>query len=570
MNKNMMLLADFYKISHKSMYPDGMTKLYSTWTPRSKKFFPESEYVIWFGLQGFIKEYLIEYFNEYFFNRPIKEIVGEYELYIHNTFDENAHTEHIVALHELGYLPIEIKALPEGTKVPYRVPCCTVTNTHPDFAWVVNYFETLFSCNLWLPTTTATRAYIFRQIIEKYIIFSSDNPNWKRVGCGDFSFRGMASLDAAITSGAAFLTSFDKTSTIPSIQYLCDYYNADVEKEDVGSWSASVEHSCTTSNFAVDGDEEMFFRKMCEELYPDKPFSFVADSYDYWNFVTNIVSRDRDIILNHNGRINIRPDSGDPETIICGVAPMWKEHESKELFEKYYSESEMMRALFFNEKDLEGNLVPIYAEIGGVKYVVTWGETLADTMDGMIEEFTYRKATAEERGTLDILWEIFGGRVNGKGYKVLNPHIGMVYGDAITLERCASICEHMNNLGFAVENVVFGAGSYSFQYNTRDTQGWAYKATYAEINGEPIMIFKDPKTSDGTKKSQKGMVVVYRDADNEIQYMDGFDKNSINITDEAIRSVIDNNMLETVFLNGELKREQTLNEIRNRIHSNGF
>lgn len=562
MNKNMMLLADFYKISHKAMYPEGMTKLYSTWTPRSGKFFPQSKFVIWFGLQGFIKEYLIDYFNEYFFNRPLDEVISEYKLYIHNTFDENAHTDHIAALHNLGYLPIEIKALPEGTKVPYRVPCCTVTNTHPDFAWVTNYLETLFSCNLWMLTTTATRAYVFRQIIQKAINISSDNKNWKRVGCGDFSFRGMASLDAAITSGAAFLTSFDKTSTIPSIQYLCDYYNADVEKEDVGSWSASVEHSCTTSNYAVDGNEETFFKKMCEELYPDKPFSFVADSYDYWSFVNDILRKNKDVVLNHNGRINIRPDSGDPETIICGVAPMWKEHDSKEMFEKYYTNSEMMQSIYCNEIDENtGKPAEIFAEIAGEKLIVVW-----TTKNGK-NVFTYRKPTIEERGTLDILWEIFGGTVNSKGYKVLNPHIGMVYGDAITLERCESICNHMSNLGYAVENMVFGAGSYSFQYNTRDTQGWAYKATYAEIGENPIMIYKDPKTSDGTKKSQKGMVVVYRDADNKIAYMDGLTKDSFNTEDETLQSAIKGDLLETVFINGEIVRNQTLNEIRNLIHA---
>lgn len=559
MNKNMMLLADFYKISHKAMYPEGLTKLYSTWTPRSGKFFPESRFVIWFGLQGFIKEYLIDYFNEYFFNRPIEEIVEEYKKIIHNTFDENAHTEHIVALHKLGYLPIEIKALPEGTKVPYRVPCCTVTNTHPEFAWVTNYLETLFSCNLWMPTTTATRAYIYRQIIEKYIKLTSDNPVWKRVGCGDFSFRGMASLDAAITSGAAFLTSFTKTSTIPSIQYLCEYYNADVEKEDVGSWSASVEHSCTTSNFAVDLDERKFFIKMCKELYPDKPFSFVADSYDYWNFIIKIVPECKNVILEHNGRINIRPDSGEPEEIICGTVQMWKEHESKEMFEKYYTLSETMRMLYCDQID-EKTQKPceIYVEIQGKKYVVTW------KTEKNLDVFTYREATVEERGTLDILWEIFGGTINSKGYKVLNPHIGIVYGDSITLQKCENICNHMMNLGFAVENVVFGAGSYSFQYNTRDTQGWAYKATYGEINDKPILIYKDPKTSDGTKKSQKGMVRVYRDENGEINFIDGIQAGQV-ATDDY--KVSDCDMLETVFINGELVRNHTLNEIRSRIYS---
>lgn len=559
MERNMMLLTDFYKISHKNMYPKNLTKLYSTWTPRSGKYFPESKFVIWFGLQGFIKEYLIDYFNKYFFDRPIEEVAEEYKKIIHNTFDENAHTEHIIALHKLGYLPIEIKALPEGTKVPYRVPCCTVTNTVSEFAWVTNYLETLFSCNLWMPSTTATRAYIYRQIIDKYIKLTSDNENWKRVGCGDFSFRGMASLDAAITSGAAFLTSFDKTSTIPSIQYLCNYYGADVEKEDVGSWSASVEHSCTTSNFAVDGNEKSFFIKMCKELYPDKPFSFVADSYDYWNFITNIIPECKDAILEHTGRINIRPDSGEPEHIICGTVPMWKEYESKELFEKYYTISPAMRTLYCNEKESNDEPCCIYIQIQNEKYVVTW-QNENDT-----DVFTYRKPTVEEKGTLEVLWEIFGGTINSKGYKVLNPHIGIVYGDSITLERCEKICEHMMNLGYAVENVVFGAGSYSFQYNTRDTQGWAYKTTYGEINGRPIMIYKDPKTSDGFKKSQKGMVKVYRDENGDIQFKDGINSEMLMVNDEFNSGGY--NMLQTVFINGTLVYDATLNEIRNRIYN---
>lgn len=557
MCENMMLLCDFYKISHKNMYPEGITKLYSTWTPRSNKFFPQSNFVVWFGLQGFVKTYLIEYFNKYFFNRPIKEIIEEYKLYIHNTFDETARTEHIEDLHKLGYLPIEIKALPEGMKVPYRVPCCTITNTHPDFAWVTNYFETLFSCNLWLPSTTATRAYIYRSIIEKYIKLTSDNQDWKRVGCGDFSFRGMSSLEAAITSGAAFLTSFDKTSTIPSIKYICENYDADVTEENVGSWSASVEHSCTTSNYAVDGNEEAFFIKMCTELYPNKPFSYVADSYDYWAFVNDIVRRNKNIILDHTGRINIRPDSGEPEEMICGIAPMWKEHDSKEAFEYYYANSEMMRSLYASAYDGD-KLAPIYISINNEKFVVTWEANKEKDI------FHYRHATIEERGTLDVLWEIFGGTINSKGYKVLNPHIGIVYGDAITLERCENICSHMMNLGYAVENVVFGAGSYSFQYNTRDTQGWAYKATYAEINGKPIMVYKDPKTSDGTKTSQKGMVKVYKNSDGNIDYVDGITSDQV-ITDDLKTNKL--NMLQTVFLNGEMLRETPLSEIRNLIHS---
>ena len=491
MKYNMMLLCDFYKVFHRETYHKDMTKMYSTWTPRSNKYFPETDKVVWFGLQGFLK-WVIEEFDRNFFDRPIDEIVAEYELYIRHTFNQEANGEHLRELHALGYLPLKVCAIPKGTRVPYRVPCATVENTHPHFAWLTNWLETLWSCSMWLPTTSATTAYVFRTIIDEYVEKTSDKPYWKRVGCGDFSYRGMTSLDSAIVSAAAFLTSFTKTSTIPSIQYLCEYYNADVTKEDIGSWSASVEHSCTTSNYAVDGNEEDFFVKMCTDICKNRPFSFVADSYDYFAFLDTIVRKNKDIVAAH-GAIRIRPDSGDPETIICGT----------------YDES-------------------------------------------------MNNPTLEDMGTLRILDDIFGHTVNSKGYKVLNGGIGIVYGDAITIDRCRKICTRMEKQGWAIENVIFGVGSYSLQYRTRDSQGWAYKATYGEINGEPIMIFKDPKTDreagEAMKKSQRGMVHVHYDNDN-IVFVDGYSKDNIP----------DNNMLTPVFENGKLLRETTLSEVRNRL-----
>jgi nicotinamide phosphoribosyltransferase len=496
-DENMMLLCDFYKICHRHMYPTGTTKLYATWTPRSNEYFRESDKVIWFGLQGFIRKYLISYFNRYFFERKIEEIVEEYLFYIHYTFDESSDAGHIEALHKLGYLPIQISALPEGTKVPYRVPCVTVENTHPDFAWVTNFFETMFSSSLWMPPTSATTAWVVRQIIEKYIDLTSENIIWKHVGAGDFSFRGMP-VEAAIISAAAFLTSFTKTSTIPAIKYLCNYYNADVTKEEVGSWSASVEHSVTTSNFAVDGDEETFFRKMLTELYPMKPFSYVSDSYDYFNFVNTVVRSCKELILNHKGTVRIRPDSGDPETIICG-------------------------------------------------------NTNADASE------------LEKKGTLNLLWEIFGGTVNTKGYRVLNPCIGVVYGDAITITRCESICKRMMEMGYAVENVVFGIGSYSMQLRTRDSQGWAYKLTYSEIGEQPIMVFKDPITDkNSVKKSQRGMVRVYQDEAGDIVFKDGYFRG---MPDVEFKEYLEDNMLEPVFENGKLLKDDKLSAIRERLHT---
>lgn len=499
MIKNMMLLCDFYKVFHRETYHKNMTMMYSTWTPRSNQYSPEADKVVWFGLQGFLKQ-LIEDFDTYFFKRDIEEIVAEYEHYIHNTFNEDADSAHIRALHELGYLPLEVLSLEEGMRVPFRVPCAAVRNTDPRFAFLTNYLETLWSCSMWLPTTTATTAYVFRKIIEEYVEATSDNKVWKHVGCGDFSYRGMGAPEAAITSGAAFLTSFTKTSTIPCIQYLCEYYNADVTKEDVGSWSASVEHSCTTSNFAVDGNEEDFFVRMCTEICPTRPFSFVADSYDYFGFLNNIVRKHKDIVMNHPGGIRIRPDSGDPESIICGTK---------------------------------------------------------DEVD--------ENSTLEELGSLRILDSIFGHTVNSKGYKVLNGGVGIVYGDAINIPRCTAICKRLKSQGWAIENVIFGVGSYSLQYKTRDSQGWAYKATYGEINGEPIMIFKDPKTDresgHAMKKSQKGMVYVYKDeTTGEICFKDGY----------TSKTIPENNLLKPVFRDGKMIVEQSLSEIRNRLHGGSF
>ncbi len=498
MKKNMMLLCDFYKVFHRETYNKGMTKMYSTWTPRSNQYSPEAYKVVWFGLQGFLKQ-LKEDFDENFFQRDIEEVVKEYELYIKNTFNENAESTHIRELHALGYLPLCVESLPEGTRVPFRVPCATITNTDSRFAWLTNYLETLWSCSMWLPTTSATTAYTFRKIIERYIDLTSDNKVWKHVGCGDFSYRGMGSPEAAITSAAAFLTSFTKTSTIPCIQYLCEYYNSDVIKEDIGSWSASVEHSCTTSNFAVDGNEEDFFVRMCTEICPDRSFSFVADSYDYFGFLDKILRKHKDIVAGHPGGIRIRPDSGDPEEIICGTS---------------------------------------------------------DSID--------ENSSLEEKGTLRILDEIFGHTVNSKGYKVLNGGVGIVYGDAINLDRCESICKHMTEQGWAIENVIFGVGSFSLQFKTRDSQGWAYKATYAEVDGKPIMVFKDPKTDresgHAMKKSQRGMVYVYRGEDGEICFKDGY-------TSETIP---DNNLLQPVFRDGMIVREQSLKEIRELLHGGEF
>jgi nicotinamide phosphoribosyltransferase len=165
----------------------------------------------------------------------------------------------------------------------------------------------------------------------------------------------------------------------------------------------------------------------------------------------------------------------------------------------------------------------------------------------------------EKKGVIEILWDIFGGTINSKGYKVLDSHIGAIYGDSITTERAITICERLKAKGFASSNIVLGIGSYTYNYVTRDTYCFALKATYSVINGEERLLFKNPVTDTGIKKSQRGMVVVVKDANNEIQYID-------NLNSQTIKQYSDDDLLEMVFKDGKLLRDESLSEIRERLN----
>ena len=214
------LLCDFYKVGHKDQYVKGTTKIYSTWTPRSNKYFPRIDRVVLFGLQGFIEKYLIEYFNDNFFYQDEDLVVDQYVQFVKEHLGTDSTGEHIRALHKLGYLPISICAVAEGSSVSIRVPMLTIENTHPDFYWVTNYLETLLSTMLWQPCTSATIAREYKRIATKYAKETCDDLLHIPFQCHDFSMRGMSSLESAEISGAGHLTSFIGTDTIPAINYL--------------------------------------------------------------------------------------------------------------------------------------------------------------------------------------------------------------------------------------------------------------------------------------------------------------------------------------------------------------
>jgi nicotinamide phosphoribosyltransferase len=155
-NTNALLLKDFYKAVHSEMIPKGMTKSVSYFTPRKSRV-DMWKNVVNFGLQAFCKTFLIDYFNENFFNRPEDEVVEEYKYYIEHTMGMGiCDFEKVRKLHRLGYLPIEVVSLPEGALVPIHCPIFGITNTHPDFAWLGQALESLISAELWYPMVCAT------------------------------------------------------------------------------------------------------------------------------------------------------------------------------------------------------------------------------------------------------------------------------------------------------------------------------------------------------------------------------------------------------------------------------
>ena len=494
---NPMLLIDFYKAVHAEMLPHGITKSVSYFTPRMSRV-KRWDKVVMFGLQGFIKTYLVDYFNEEFFNKPFDEVIAEYKRIMNATLGKDAYKiDKIENLHKLGYLPIEIIALPEGTLVPMHVPMFGITNTHPDFAWLPQSLESLISAEMWHPMLAATVGYTYREIVNKYYNLTCDDNISKARALGAFDFRGEECLQSAEKAGAGWCLSFLLTATVPTISYLEAYYNCDCTKEPVAFGSPSTEHSVMCSNYAVDGDEETLLRRLLTEIYPNTSFSAVLDSYDYWNVIDNILPNLKNEILAHNGCMLMRGDSGDCVEVV-----------TKTVFK---------------------------------------------------------------------LWDIFGGTINSKGYKVLDPHVKAIYGDSITIQRCEQIYQILMENGFACSNVALGVGSFSFQCVeedgilkpfTRDTFSSCIKATYCEIDGKPTPIFKNPKDG-GFKKSQKGCCIVdqlesidWRGYTKELTYEDGYS------WQEAYEN--DYNRLVSVFKDGVIVKEQSLAEIRDILHGGKF
>ena len=569
-NPNSLFYSDGYKVGHKAMLAEGTKKLYGTWIPRSLKYAPKGvKKAMSFG-QQMMARWLHDEYKKHFFNVPwsqAKNFSRDMTLYLGLEYNG----DHFEALHKVGYLPIRIKSLPEGIETPVNVPHMTFINTIDDFAWLTLYLETVISSLAWKPSTSATIALQYRRNLNKWVNKTDISNTWLiPYMAHDFSARGMSPWDM-LSSGLGHATSFrgsDSIICIPGARYYYgkkikdgefntietdnstkDLYTymqiidgeincitevkdgkekavwitgddllskIDTLKNDypnlykiatlayeqqtvcINSVNAS-EHSVSTTKIFTVGEKQMLLDWL--KHFDKGILSVVSDTFDLTKVVKPVAGGFcydlKEHILKREGKLVIRPDSGDPVDIICG-------HGITELTEQ---------------------------------------EKRAD-----YPEF-YTK------GLIECLWEIFGGHVNDQGYKVLDSHIGAIYGDSITLERQIQIYERLAVKGFATTNIVLGIGSYTYQCNTRDALGFAAKGSWFEVENKEgnridYDIYKEPVTDDGTKKSLKGMVAVTE---------------NFEVITQCTHEEEQSGILQVIYENGKFYNETTLSEVRERI-----
>jgi nicotinamide phosphoribosyltransferase len=314
--------------------------------------------------------------SENFFKKPQNRVIDDYKRRMDSSLGLGAvNTDHIKNLWNLGYLPIEIKALPEGSLVDIKCPLFTIRNTHPDFYWITNYLETQISAEIWKIITSATTAWQYRKLLHQYARMTGAPLDFIPWQGHDFSYRGMSGIHDATSSGAGHLLSFTGTDTISAIDYIEEFYGIEYTEEFstcdrmIGGSVPATEHSVMCMGGEL--NEIDTFRRLITEVYPTGTVSIVSDTWDFWKVITEYARILKPEIMARDGKTVFRPDSGDPVKIICGDS--------------------------------------------------------------------IRLRDSAGKGAVECLHEIFPGPKTSKGYDTLDPHVGLIYGDSITLERAKQI-----------------------------------------------------------------------------------------------------------------------------------
>lgn len=586
--------SDGYKLGHAAMYAAGTEMVYSNLTPRSDRIYKRTatKYydgkLVVVGCQGAIIE-VVENWNK-FFNMDKGIAIARFKLLCDNYLGRDiVSVDELSKLHELGFLPLEIKTLDEGSKVNMGIPVLTIKNTIAHAYWLVNFLETTISNLTWKTSTSATIATEYRAMLKDFAIRTGTPLEIVDVQAHDFSARGMSGPEDAARTGFGPLAAGNLgTDSLGAVLYAQEYYGGG---DFVGCSVPATEHAVATSNilrieseieegvyqFANEEHTQIFVnmsvvgedpRLIAEVMFlyelmlrfPTGILSYVTDSFDFWAMISKGLPYLKDVILRREGngvtpgKLVIRPDSGDPVEVICGrvihnlgaevlSADDW-EDSACDIGYKYVEGCDPEDEVRFLVRDAEGTILEVFG------YAYREYDRSISFEYHSVEEY---KLSAEEKGAIEVLYEIFGGTETSTGHFMLNEHIGLIYGDSITTQRCLDILTRLEKMGFASGNVMFGVGSYTFQCVTRDTFGFAVKATYTVVNGKPIAIFKDPKT-DSNKKSAKGLLCVGYD-----------DTGELILADDVSADEEKTGLLKRRFYNGQFFNLTTIDEIRARL-----
>lgn len=473
---NTLLCTDTYKMSHMLLYPEDTAEVYSYLEGRK----PDKE-TVFFGLQYIIQEYIIKEIDI----EDVYEFLHYYEQILGPAPEKVK--KNMFALAELGYWPVEIKAVAEGTVMPTRNVLMTIRSTHPDFAWCVGFLESLL-LKVWNPITVATYSRSYKKLVTRFANETCDDRGHIPFQVHDFGYRGVSSEETAAISGAAHLLNFSGSDTVIANWFLDEYYGA---RNSVKALSVPASEHSVMCAYGRDGEYRAFDRIL--ELNPAGIVSIVSDTYDYWNILTDYAVSRKDQILARDGKVVFRPDSGIPELVINGDSD---------------------------------------AEPGSPQF----------------------------KGSLELLWETFGGTINQKGYRVINPKVGLIYGDGMYYERFERTLQMMKDAGFASSNIVIGVGGLLLQNHNRDELGFAIKATrIVKRSGEKMEIFKDPAT-DPDKKSKKGLM-------NLCQVGNDWGDLTFTTFDQVTDAQEQLGLLKIVYKDGEAFNTQTYDEIKANLNS---
>lgn len=504
---NLMYAADFYKVSHKAQYPEEVSTVHSVLVARGASYNDQisKDRFFWFGHSLFLRK--LTDFEDWFMNldlRTLREHLDTYKNFLDARLGGSNSVDHWLSLWGLQELPLVIHAQPERTWQEFQKPLIVVENTDPEFAWLTGFIETSMLSNLWPVTTAANRAKHIRESIEAYMEGYTEEELAAVDFMGhDFSYRGMPGDEAATLTGCGHLSVFKGSDTIPAILAMEEVYG-----EITGFSVPATEHSVMCAG-GQETEAETYERIL--DIYPSGIVSIVSDTWDYFKVLTETLPDLKDRIMARDGKVVIRPDSGDPVDIVCGsqIIVIPDEESIEDYMEEYIRDEVSEETPHGEHGPME---VSYLVKHKGKTFKVEANDLFWNRYDKQYYsledvgtlEIREGKLSPAQKGTLELLDETFGHTLDSAGLKVLDSHIGIIYGDGMNQLRIKQMLERMVAKGYSPLNIVFGIGAYTYQFTTRDELGFAFKATAVEKAGVWEAIQKNPVTDPG-KKSLAGV-----------------------------------------------------------------